>query len=75
MNRPLFSNLILMNRPLFSLFSNQTDEPSPVLLFYERLWSPYGGFALEEDLKTKNRKQCDMLFRILMIMHHTEGAD
>jgi hypothetical protein len=40
----------------------------------ERYWSPYGGFALEEDWKTKTRKQSDMLFRILLIIHYTEGA-
>lgn len=36
----------------------------------ERNWGPYGGFALEEDWKSKTRKQCDALFRILMIMHY-----
>ncbi|MCL2405446.1 MAG: hypothetical protein FWC92_07865 [Defluviitaleaceae bacterium] len=39
----------------------------------ERDWGPYGGFALEEDWKTKTRKQCDLLFRVLMIMHYAEG--
>jgi hypothetical protein len=38
----------------------------------ERDWSPYGGFALEEDWKTKIRKQCDLLFRILLITHYVE---
>lgn len=33
-------------------------------------WSPYFGFALEEDWRSKYRKQCDILFRILLIMHH-----
>jgi len=41
----------------------------------ERIWGPYGGFALEEDWKTKTRKQCDLLFRILMIMHHAEEGN
>ncbi|MDR0442733.1 MAG: hypothetical protein LBH44_04920 [Treponema sp.] len=38
----------------------------------ERNWSPYFGFALEEDWKTKTKKQCDLLFRILLIMHYSE---
>ena len=41
----------------------------------ERDWGPYGGFALEEDWKTKTRKQCDLLFRILIIMHYAECID
>jgi hypothetical protein len=36
----------------------------------ERSWSPYGGFALEEDWKTKTRKKCDVLFRVLLILHY-----
>jgi hypothetical protein len=36
----------------------------------EKEWSPYFGIALEEDWKTKIRKQCDLLFRILLIIHH-----
>ncbi|NMA34834.1 MAG: hypothetical protein GX940_09865 [Clostridiaceae bacterium] len=35
-------------------------------------WSPYFGFALEEDWKDKTRMQCDVLFRILLIMHYAE---
>lgn len=35
-------------------------------------WSPYFGFALEEDWKDKTRMQCDALFRILLIMHYAE---
>ncbi|MCL2364170.1 MAG: hypothetical protein FWC71_05855 [Defluviitaleaceae bacterium] len=38
----------------------------------ERNWGPYGGFALEEDWKSKTRKQCDLLFRIMLIIHYTE---
>lgn len=37
-------------------------------------WFPYGGIALEEDWKLKIRKQCDLLFRILLIIHYTEHA-
>lgn len=33
-------------------------------------WGPYYGIALEEDWKSKIRKQCDLLFRILLIIHH-----
>ena len=36
----------------------------------ERGWGPYGGFALEEDWKSKVKKQCDMLFRVLLITHY-----
>lgn len=35
-------------------------------------WSPYFGFALEEDWKSKGKMQCDLLFRILLIMHYAE---
>ena len=35
-------------------------------------WSPYFGFALEEDWRSSTRKQCDVLFRILMIMDQRE---
>jgi len=36
----------------------------------ERNWGPYGGFALEEDWRTKTKKQCDFLFRVLIVMHY-----
>jgi len=35
-------------------------------------WNPYFGFALEEDWKTKVRKQCDLLFRFLLIIHYAD---
>ena len=35
-------------------------------------WSPYFGFALEEDWKDNIRLQCDLLFRILIIIHYLE---
>lgn len=35
-------------------------------------WSPYFGFALEEDWKEKIRMQCDVLFRVLLIIHYAE---
>lgn len=38
-------------------------------------WSPYFGFALEENWKTKTKLQCDLLFRILLIIHYTECTD
>ena len=38
----------------------------------DRNWGPYGGFALEEDWKNKIKKQCDLLFRLLLIMHYSE---
>ena len=37
----------------------------------ERAWGPYGGYALEEDWRTKNKKKCDALFRILLIIHYS----
>ena len=36
-------------------------------------WSPYFGFALEEDWRSKIRRQCDILFRVLMIMEWQEA--
>lgn len=35
-------------------------------------WSPYFGFALEEDWKESKKIQCDILFRVLLIMHYVE---
>ena len=35
-------------------------------------WSPYFGFALEEDWKDTKRLQCDLLFRVLLIIHYGE---
>lgn len=35
-------------------------------------WSPYFGFALEKDWKEKTRIQCDVLFRVLLIIHYAE---
>jgi hypothetical protein len=37
-------------------------------------WGPYGGIALEEDWKAKIKKQCDLLFRVLLIIHHVESV-
>jgi len=34
-------------------------------------WGPYYGFAIEENWKNEVKIQCDLLFRILMIMHYT----
>lgn len=35
-----------------------------------RGWSPYFGASLETDWKAKVRKQCDITFRALLIMHY-----
>ena len=35
-------------------------------------WSPYFGIALEEDWKEKIRLQCDLLFRVLLIIHYND---
>lgn len=35
-------------------------------------WSPYFGFALEEDWKVRKKIQCDLLFRALLIIHYVE---
>jgi len=35
-------------------------------------WGPYFGFALEENWKEKIRMKCDVLFRILLIIHYAE---
>ena len=40
--------------------------------FTNKDWSPYFGFALEEDWKNSTRKQCDLLFRVLLIMHYSD---
>lgn len=36
----------------------------------ENSWGPYYGISLEEDWKKKVKWYCDILFRILMIMHY-----
>lgn len=41
--------------------------------FYEnefRGWGPYAGLQLETDWKAKIRKQCDITFRALLILHY-----
>ncbi len=35
-------------------------------------WSPYFGISLEEDWKKTQKINCDLLFRILLILHYTE---
>jgi len=35
-------------------------------------WSPYYGIAIEEDWKTVKKKRCDILFRVLLIIHYAE---
>lgn len=35
-----------------------------------RGWSPYFGAQLETDWRTKVRRQCDITFRALLIMHY-----
>jgi hypothetical protein len=38
-------------------------------------WSPYFGFALEKNWKTKTKLQCDLLFRILLIIYYVEDKN
>ncbi|MCL2198844.1 MAG: hypothetical protein FWB80_07965 [Defluviitaleaceae bacterium] len=33
-------------------------------------WGPYGGIALETDWRSKLKAQCDLMFRILLIIHY-----
>lgn len=43
--------------------------------FYEkefRGWGPYAGLQLETDWRSKVRKQCDIAFRTLLIMHYIQ---
>lgn len=62
----------------YELLMNSLDEHAfftmKVHSKYALGWSPYFGFALEEDWRTKNRQQCDILFRILMIMVNRENT-
>lgn len=46
----------------------------PVNKNASRNWNPYFGFALEEDWRTKKKQKCDLLFRVLLIMHYTENC-
>jgi hypothetical protein len=42
---------------------------------YENLfknWGPYGGLQLEIDWKSKTRRDCDITFRALLILHYSE---
>ena len=34
-------------------------------------WGPYGGIALETDWRSTLKVQCDILFRVLLIMHYS----
>jgi hypothetical protein len=66
---PLLENeyktmLTLVNDNLHLNFKCATQKNA----FY---WWPYGGIALETDWRTKLRIQCDLLFRILLIMHYS----
>lgn len=60
----------------YDMLMNSLDEHGlfdrQVIHKYALGWSPYFGFALEEDWKSKTRKQCDILFRILLIMTYRE---
>jgi len=48
---------------LTTIFSKHKSENS---------WSPYDGIALEENWRSKIKKQCDLLFRALLIIYYTE---
>jgi len=37
-----------------------------------RGWGPYSGLQLETDWKSKTRKQCDITFRALLILHYAK---
>lgn len=38
-----------------------------------RGWGPYSGLQLETDWRAKVRKDCDITFRALLILHLLEG--
>lgn len=56
---------------LMNLIDNDLTLNFEVKNKYALEWSPYFGYALEEDWKSKVLKQCDILFRILLIMHYS----
>ena len=35
-------------------------------------WGPYAGLQLETDWKSKTRRDCDVTFRALLILHYSE---
>ena len=43
---------------------------APVLLCKD--WGPYYGMKLETDWKSKIRRDCDITFRVLLILHYSE---
>lgn len=43
----------------------------PVLEAIFKGWGPYAGLQLEEDWKAKKRKECDITFRTLLILHYS----
>ena len=62
----------------YELLMNYIDEngffTGKVIHKYALEWSPFFGFALEEDWRTRVRQQCDILFRVLMIMVNRENT-
>ena len=44
----------------------------PVLDGVFKGWGPYAGLQLETDWKSKTRKDCDVIFRALLIAHYAE---
>jgi len=69
-------NVIALQNEYESLLTLIDDNPDLNINFNlhknETSWGPYGGIALETDWKSEIRKKCDLLFRILLIIHYTE---
>lgn len=39
--------------------------------YYFKNWSAYSGLKIEESWKNKTKKQCDISFRVLLILHYS----
>ena len=59
---------------VLSLVDNSLNTMMSVNRRRDHDWSPYFGFALEETWRNKINVQCDILFRILLIIHYAEDS-
>lgn len=59
---------------LLSLIDDNLHMNLCIREYNSRNWSPYFGFALEENWKRSIQVQCDLLFRTLLIIHYVEGS-
>lgn len=55
------------------LIENEGVFDKKLAHYYFTKWGTYIGLALEKDWKSKKRRICDLTFRSLLILYHSEG--